>query len=380
VTGTPWTFSSPVEIRFGDGQLDSLPSVVRAKRVLVVTSAGSTRRGLTGRVRALLPDCDVETWDAVQPNPALDDIEAATVSAARHEPECIVAVGGGSALDTGKCLSLLIPAHRAGFSLRAHFDGKERLPDVSVIPVVAVPTTAGSGSEVTPFATVWDTAGRRKQSLATRLLLPRTALLDPELTLSLPEDVTVTTGLDALSHAFESIWNRNATPLATACATRAIRTTLEVLPRLRADLAHAGYRSRMLEASLLAGLAISSTRTALAHSISYPVTLHHGVPHGLACSFTLPALLAFNAEADVSRMRELAVSVGRDSVDELRDELGELLRGLDVGKRLRLCVKSLDELLALVPEMGDPARAGNNIRAAGAAEVAAIVTRAWNEL
>lgn len=380
MTVEPWAFSNTVEIRFGNGQLDSLSSAVRAKRVLIVTSSGTTRRGLTGRISALLQHCDVALWDAVQPNPALDDIEAATVAVARHEPECIVAVGGGSALDTGKCLSFLIPARRAGFSLRRHFEGMEGLPDVAVIPVVAVPTTAGSGSEVTPFATVWDTVGRRKYSLATRLLLPRTALLDPGLTTSLPEDITVTTGLDALSHAFESIWNRNATPLATACATHAIRTTLEVLPRLRSELGDAGHRSRMLEASLLAGLAISSTRTALAHSISYPVTLHHGVPHGLACSFTLPALLAFNAEADVPLMRDLAPSLGRASIDDLCAELRELLRELDVGKRLRSCMSSLDDLLALVPEMGDPARADNNVRAAGAAERAAIVTRAWNEL
>jgi phosphonate metabolism-associated iron-containing alcohol dehydrogenase len=154
-----------------------------------------------------------------------------------------------------------------------------------------VPTTAGTGSEVTCWATVWDTHSGKKYSLSRPSLYPKHAVVDPTLMLGKPRQLTISTGLDALSHALESLWNVHVNPISTHHAVVAAREILNVLPQLIEDLQNVELRSRMAAAALSAGLAFSNTRTAIAHSISYPVTLHHGVVHGIACSFTLPMIL-----------------------------------------------------------------------------------------
>src|SRR5690606_14532428 len=133
-------------------------------------------------------------------------------------------------------------------------------------------------------------------------MFPAVALVDPDLTRSLPESETVSTGLDALSQGLEAWWNRNAGPVTDAFALRAARLALDTLEPLVADLGDPVLRTAMAEASLLAGLAISGTRTAVAHSISYPLTLRFGIPHGLACGFTLPVILEYNDDGGHPRM------------------------------------------------------------------------------
>ncbi len=175
-----------------------------------------------------------------------------------------------------------------------------------VKPLIAVPTTAGTGSEVTRWATVWDrTPGaQKKYSLNLKETWPEAAVVDPELTLSLPAGPTLAAGLDALSHSLESIWNVNSNPISDTLAIAAAREVLATLPALMKDLGNPALRSRMSLAALQAGLAFSNTMTALAHSISYDMTLNHGLPHGIACSFTLPMVLR----------RAVGVDAGRDAV------------------------------------------------------------------
>src|SRR5262249_49423231 len=179
-----------------------------------------------------------------------------------------------------------------------------RQPEVTeACALVAVPTTAGTGSEVTPWATLWDrSAGApKKYSLHVEETWPSHAVVDPSLTLSAPESVTRNSALDALSHSLESIWNVNANPVSDTLAVEAARTVIATLPRLLAAPQDRKLRTEMSRASLTAGLAFSNTRTALAHSISYEMTLKHGLPHGLACSFTLPMVWSLAAGADPRR-------------------------------------------------------------------------------
>lgn len=167
---------------------------------------------------------------------------------------------------------------------------------LSQTPIIAVPTTSGTGSEVTCWGTVWDNASQKKYSLARSVLYPTHALVDPTLMLGKPRDLTISTGLDALSHALESLWNVSANPVSAACAVSAATEILAVLPKLADLLASLDLRTRMARAALMAGMAFSNTKTAIAHSISYPITLRHNVPHGIACSFTLPVVLASVAD------------------------------------------------------------------------------------
>jgi alcohol dehydrogenase len=297
----------------------------------------------------------------VQSNPTLDQLEASARTLLPELPEILIAVGGGSVLDTAKVLSLL-PSIRDGFSLRQHFEQKLPLPEIVPLPIVAVPTTAGTGSEVTPFATVWDPPRGKKYSLSSPALFPKAALLDPALTVGLPTEPTISAGLDALSHGLESIWNRNASPITLLHGTRAVGLVLRTLLPLLAEPRDISLRARMLEAGLFGGLAISNSKTALAHSISYPITARLGLPHGLACSFTLPAVLGFNAPADDGRLQTLAGSLGLDSIATLRTELIAFLTRGGVGKFLEAHFISSEKLRALVPEMVTPERSNNNLR------------------
>lgn len=360
-----WMFHNPVRLIFGIDYLSNLPELVREKRVLFVTTPGFTRRGITERVRRLVGPSLVYVMDTVRSNPELDDLERAAQVLHKVSAEVIVAVGGGSVIDTAKVISAILTVERQPFSLRSHLKNSGGELASSGIPIIAVPTTAGTGSEVTPFATVWDSVTRRKYSLTGANLFPQVALLDPQMTVSLPRTQTIMCGLDAISHAFESLWNRNATPITTMYATEALEIAIPTLELLATDLGNIYYRAEMLRASTLAGLAISNSRTALAHSMSYPLTMYYGVPHGLACSFTLPAILQFNSEVDDGRLYELALSLKFHSVDEMYEHVKQLFDVLGVKSMLAQYVRSVNQLEDLVQQMLTPGRADNNLRLAG---------------
>ncbi len=192
-------------------------------------------------------------------------------------------------------------------TVRRHLETGKDGDALGRTPIIAIPTTAGTGSEVTSWATVWDTVAMKKYSLARETLYPEAALVDPLLTLGLPRAITISTGLDALSHALESIWNVNANPVSSSLAEVAAREVIEALPLLADDLRNEALRTRLARASLFAGLAFSNTRTALAHSLSYHLTLHHGVSHGIACSFSLPMVMRAVAGCDAA-LRHLAAA------------------------------------------------------------------------
>ncbi|MEE4239304.1 MAG: phosphonoacetaldehyde reductase, partial [Anderseniella sp.] len=228
--------------------------------------------------------------DDVLPNPDVAQLsrQVNRFSNLQDQPEVIVALGGGSVIDSAKVFA----AARGKFSkVEDYLKGRTDSQTIDPLPLIAVPTTAGTGSEVTCWGTVWDGATGKKYSLAHKRLYPEHAVVDPELMAGKPRDLTIQTGLDALSHSLESLWNRNANPISLAHAVAAARGVLSTLPALADDLGNAELRERMAEASLLAGFAFSNTKTAIAHSLSYPITLRHGVPHGIACSFTLPMVI-----------------------------------------------------------------------------------------
>lgn len=368
-----WSYHNPVDIHFGAGQLAELPSLTQRRRALLVTTSGFSRRGIATQVADLLAPARPIVFDQVQPNPDVQQIERAGQELQGQHVEVVIGLGGGSAIDTAKALSVIL-AYDAPGMLRAHLQAGTPLAPVTALPLIAIPTTAGTGSEVTSFATIWDHQQQQKYSLARSDLYPRVALIDPTLTLSLPADMTIATGLDALAQGFEAIWNRGATPLTTLYAQQAIALVFETLPRVAGELGNLELRSQMLEASLLAGLAIAKTRTALSHSMSYPITARYGVPHGLACGFTLPAILEFNAAEDDGRLAHVAGYLGLASVQALHQALRRLLEWLDVSQTLRQYIPSRAALLDLAPRMLTPGRADNNLRAATAEDVRQILS------
>lgn len=326
------------------------------------------------KIKAMMGDRIVHIHDDVHPNPDLDHLDGAAGTLKQLGIDEIIALGGGSVMDSAKALAMLLGSDSA-LTLNAVLREGRTAPD-QALPIIAIPTTAGTGSEVTPFATVWDHQASKKYSIAGPHLRPQVALLDPRLTIGLPAEVTISTALDAISQAFESYWGRASNAVTEAWAVHAFRLGLKNLPLIVADPDDLAARSHMMEASLLAGMAISHTRTAIAHSISYPITARFGLPHGFACSFTLPAILEFNAELFPDRAMTLAHAVGEPHVPSLIQTLLRLFESVDLSQWMARYVPALDQLIPHIPEMITPSRADNNMRAVDFDDVEHLLLRA----
>ncbi len=283
-----WTFHNPVRIYFGEGVLSETGGILDGRSYLLVTHPD---QAMGQWCEQIAEGCGVPllTLSEIDPNPSLDMLRnlSARMSQASAEPEAIVALGGGSVMDSAKFLA----AGRGEYlPVLQHIEAGEPL-SCDPLPIIAIPTTAGTGSDLTKWATVWDTERGRKLSLERDDLYPEATIVDPLLMASLPWSVTLSSGLDALSHALESIWNKNANPVTRDFAIRAARDLVAALQCLHGNLDDRDGRAQMALGALRAGLAFSNTRTAVAHNISYPITLDHKVPHGIACSFCLPEVM-----------------------------------------------------------------------------------------
>jgi len=346
-----WHHFNPVRVEFGVGCLERLADsdIVGSGQVLLVTTAGFVRRGQAAKVCEILGASRTSVFDDVTPNPEIDDLDCAMRVLRDCIPTVIVALGGGSVIDAAKAMAVgfKVDAGEAPFAAMLRHDHER--PEHAV-PVIAVPTTAGTGSEVTPFATVWDRQEHRKHSIAGNHVYPAAAIVDPTLTLSLPSEETLHTALDAISHSLESLWNRNRTPLSEGFSVRALREAISALPAVLTNPGDLAARSAMQRASLFAGMAISQTRTAIAHSISYPLTTHYGVPHGLACSFTLPRIISEHLERDGEP----------PEIENLMERARVLLVSLRLDERLR-SFASQAQVEALEGEMAQPGRADNYV-------------------
>lgn len=374
-----WEYHGSAHIVCGAGARERVGSLCGTGDYLLACSSRAYERFGLDRADWLPPSGCLTRFDIDAANPDLDWLDAEAGRFRGRPWAGLIAIGGGSVLDSAKVMSCLLADN--GFSLDAHFRGGQPAPEGPCLPVMALPTTAGTGSEVTPFATVWDTAHEVKRSLLSAGMIPRHAVIDPELTRSMPRDITISSGLDALNQALESIWNRNATPLSMALAKEALVRSWRHLDGAVSEPGNMEHRSAMAHAALLSGMAISQSRTALCHAISYPVTLHFGVPHGLACGFTMAAVLAFNMPADDGRLAHAARLLGFESAPALQAAMVQRLRYLRVGSAVAQHVPGgLPALLDALAEFRDADRAGNNLRPASEGDVRRILSEAWNEL
>ena len=322
-----WSYSNPVDIRFGRGSFSRLSDAIGGRRYALVTYGDPYFQGLVAELetKAGSPSLII---DDIAPNPDIALLEMQTARFARLavQPEVVVALGGGSVIDSAKVFAAALGDFAR---VDAYLKKRAGAETIKPWPLIAVPTTAGTGSEVTCWGTVWDNAGGVKFSLAHPGLYPEFSIVDPDLMIGKPRELTIQTGLDALSHALESLWNRNSNPVSMAHAVMAARGVLSTLPLLANDLRNPDLRERMARAATLAGFAFSNTKTAIAHSLSYPITLRHGVPHGIACSFSLPMIIRSVAGEGGICAEGLNAIFGRDA-DGAADHLTAFLAKLGV--------------------------------------------------
>ena len=292
---TPFTFNTTPSLRMGAGLVRQLGDIVRpvcGEDILFVTDPGMVATGLVGQVVDNLRAAGlrVTVFDKVQADPP----EAVILQAAdvARVVSGVVGFGGGSSLDVAKLAALLAASRQP--LVEAYGIGNAKGPR---LPLVLVPTTAGTGSEVTPISIV-TTGASEKMGVVSPIILPDVAVLDPELTLGLPAHVTAATGIDAMVHAIEAYAsaNPNNNPVSRALAVEALRLMGRVLQRAVDTPGDIEARSDMLLGSMLAGQAFANSPVAAVHALAYPIGGHYKVPHGLSNALVLPHVLRFNAE------------------------------------------------------------------------------------
>ena len=295
----PQWFRVPSDTYFNAGAIESLRSVAAA-RAVIVTDAGTERRGVVQELRRHLRTDDVRVFSGVEPEPGEDLVRAGAELLAESQPELIVAIGGGSVIDAAKAMRLLHESPE--LTLREltlpFLDARKRVahyPDGNGrrIRLAALPTTAGTGSEVSPAAVL--THAGRKVTLVDYSLVPDVAIVDPRLTLTLPPELTADTGVDALTHALEAYVSIFASPFTDAFCLQALHLILDALPRAVADGADLRARTDMANAATIAGLAFSNAFVGVNHALAHAVGARFGIAHGRANGLFLPHVLRYNA-------------------------------------------------------------------------------------
>jgi alcohol dehydrogenase len=307
-----WNY--PTTVWHGPGAITRLVEACQKAgiaRPLVVTDTGLRESGIVIRVGQLLQlgGITAPVFSDVKGNPTGANVDAGL--AAYREGNCdgVVAVGGGSALDIGKCIAFMVGQSRPIWDFEDVGDGWTRANSAGIAPIIAVPTTAGTGSEVGRAAVVTHEAGHEKKIIFHPLMLPRIAISDPELSVGLPPKLTAWTGMDALTHCIEAYCAPGFHPMADGIAVEGVRLIADYLPTAVRDGNDIEARSRMLAAASMGAAAFQKGLGAV-HSISHPVGALYDTHHGLTNGVVLPYVLAYNRPAIEERMAYLAVALG----------------------------------------------------------------------
>jgi len=388
VAGTRLVLDPMPPAHFGAGAVDAVATVVRGtgcQAAVIVTDRGLAGTAVVASVAGALAagGIPVTVFSGVQPNPTTADVAAgadtvAALAAGGGRP-AVVAVGGGSSIDAAKGIAVAAVNPERGRDL-----DHRRTFSQPALPLVAVPTTAGTGTETNPFGVITDPATRRKFYVGGATARPAAAILDPELTASLPPGGTAATGMDALVHALESCMSRRANPWAEGIALQAIRMISAHLPRAVTDGGDLEARSQMLLASHLAGVGMASTGLGVCHAIGHALGGRFDIAHGVALTMVLPGVLRFNLPACEERLAAVAFALGAgdtargaawnadaaiDAVAALADRAGMTHRLPDFG------ITAADFDLIATDALDDEVLA-NTPRPPSGADVRAILTGA----
>ncbi len=327
-------WSWPTAIRFGVGRVADLPGMVRelgGRNPLFVTDAALAKLPVVTRTLEILRAGGIGfgLFTKVQPNPTALSVEAGVAAFRAGGHDMVIAFGGGSALDAAKAVALMLHQDRPIWDFEDIGDNWTRVTVAGHVPVIAVPTTAGTGSELGRSSVITDSVNHRKKIIFHPIMMPEIALLDPELTRDLPPALTASTGMDALCHALECYITPNLHPMADGLALQALRMIRTALPRAFADGQDIAARADMLVASGMACVALQKGLGGV-HALSHSLGAIYDLPHGMLNAILLPTVTAFNLPAAAPRLAEIAQVLGLPGADagSVIDWLADLRRGL----------------------------------------------------
>ncbi|MFP4661733.1 MAG: iron-containing alcohol dehydrogenase [Halanaerobiales bacterium] len=362
-----FTYEMPTRIVYGIGSVKSTGDEVNklgAGKVLVITDKGVFEAGILDPVFKSLSAAGVEyvVYDEVRADSGVDIVEEATELAKKKECGLIMGIGGGSSMDTAKAVAAMVT--NPGDVL--DYAGLEKIEN-KPLPIIAIPTTAGTGSEVTVWAVISDKENHIKTGIGSVSMMPDVAICDPELSRSLPAHITAATGMDALTHAVESYVNTATQPISEAMAEKSIKLIADNLRLAVANGDNMEARDGMLMGSLIAALAFNETRLGIAHAWSSPLGAYYPIPHGIANAILLPNVMEFNLIANPEKFAKVAELMGektegltlmeaaRKSVDAVRN----LMQDIDIPLHFKEIVDIDEDMIPVIAE--DAIKSGNNL-------------------
>lgn len=338
-----YEFNLPTRILFGWESLRKLPHIMHdfGNKVLLVTGHNSARKsGVLTSVQKTLEEKRIEItlFNQVESEPSCDTVNTGVKLAKSKNCEVVIGLGGGSAIDVAKAIAAISKTE----GLVEEFQSGFRVLEKPGLPFIAIPTTAGTGSEVTANAVLIDNQKKIKQSFHDEYLFAKIALVDPELTMGLPPQLTAYSGMDALCQAIESYVSKDANPLTDAIAIQAIKLVKDNLLRAYTDGNDKDARTAMAYAALFSGIALTNARMGAAHGIAHPLGAKYHLAHGLLCGLLLPSVMKFNLDIVGTKYGEIATIFGENVSG---------LTNIEAGKRTIVKIKHLLGKLQFPPNL-----------------------------
>jgi alcohol dehydrogenase len=314
-----WNYTQPVDIVFGNGRIKELPSLILeggGEKGILVTDPFFMNNGLAKKIIEMSEGKLSAVFSDVSPNPDVSEVDACAEIIRKEGIDFAVVLGGGSAMDCAKAAASVALTNE---SIKVFHGTGVPIPEEH-LPLIAIPTTSGTGSEVTCVSVLTDHSNGKKSPIVSKGFYPVYALIDPVLTHSMPAHVTAGTGIDVLCHAIEGYWSRYHQPVCSALAIHAIELVFKYLPRACKEPTDKEAREKMSEASVIAGLAFTLPKTTASHACSFPLTNILKIPHGEACGLTIDWFLRINGQSD-KRVQDLAEKLGYKSTDAMADSI-----------------------------------------------------------
>lgn len=324
-------FFMPTKVCFEPGISKNAERYIKGDNIVIISDPFLYKSGVAKQIGDSMKGKNIAYFSDVEPNPSCESVDRAAAVAREIKADCVIGLGGGSALDVSKIVSCLVSNEG---SIYDYYSGGSRTLSKRQAMLVCIPTTAGTGSEVTNVGVYTNKRTGIKMPIVTNEFWPDFSLVDCELTYTLPPPVTASTGMDAFCHAIEAYWNKSSQPICDILAMGAMKLILDNMKIAYDEPSNKEARAAMIKASLIAGIAFSQTRTTGIHALSFPLTTEFGANHGTACSITLPAFIKISRQQAENKMNTLTAYLGFDSIEAFAGKIEELMISMNMPVRL----------------------------------------------